>query len=86
MFEVVIVVPVYGLFIHILCIVPSPIFFFTLKKIFYLFIFGVRAREGEREGVKHQCMVASHAPPTGDLTHNPGMCPDWELNQQPFGL
>ena len=25
-------------------------------------------------------------PPTGDLAHNPGMCPDWELNQRPFGL
>ena len=25
-------------------------------------------------------MVASHAPPTGDLAHNPGMCPDWEWN------
>ena len=24
-------------------------------------------------------------PPTGDLTHNPGMCPDWELNWSPFG-
>ena len=23
--------------------------------------------------------------PTESLTHNPGMCPDWELNQQPFG-
>ena len=23
-------------------------------------------------------------PPTGDLAHNPGMCPDWELNQWPF--
>ena len=21
-----------------------------------------------------------------DLAHNPGMYPDWELNQQPFGL
>ena len=41
---------------------------------------------GEREGEKHQCVVASHVPPTGDLAcHNPGMCPDWELNQQPFG-
>ena len=37
---------------------------------------------GERE--KHQC--ASHAPPTGDLAGNPGRCPDWERNQQPFGL
>ena len=24
-------------------------------------------------------------PPTGDLAGNPGMCPDWESNQQPFG-
>ena len=23
---------------------------------------------------------------TGDLAHNPGMCPDWELNQRPSGL
>ena len=30
-------------------------------------------------------MVASHAPLTGDLAHNSGMCPYWELNQQPFG-
>ena len=42
-----------------------------------------RGREGERE--KHQCVVASHAPPTGDLARNPGMCPDWESNQQHFG-
>ena len=25
-------------------------------------------------------------PPIGDLAHNPGMCHDWELNWQPFGL
>ena len=24
--------------------------------------------------------------PTGDLSQNPGMCPDWESNQRPFGL
>ena len=24
-------------------------------------------------------------PPTGDLARNPGKCPDWELNQRPFG-
>ena len=34
---------------------------------------------------KHQCVAASHAPPTGDLAWNPGMCPDWESNQQLFG-
>ena len=30
-------------------------------------------------------MVASHEPPTEDLAHNPGICPDWESNQQLFG-
>ena len=44
-------------------------------------------RKGEREGEKHQC-VASCLPPHPhwgtSLVCNPGMCPDWELNQQPF--
>ena len=31
-------------------------------------------------------MVASRVAPTGDLARNPGMCPDWESNWQPFGL
>ena len=50
---------------------------------FYLFIFREGGREGERG--KHQCVVASCAPPTGDLAHNPGLDPDWELNCQRFG-
>ena len=28
--------------------------------------------------------IPSHTPPTGDLAHNLGMCPSWELNQWPF--
>ena len=44
-----------------------------------------RGKEGEREGEKHQCVVASRASPTGDLACNPGMCTDWESNQQLFG-
>ena len=47
-----------------------------LKKIFDLFIFRERGRVGEREEEKYQCMVASCAPPTGDLAYNPGMFPD----------
>ena len=34
---------------------------------------------------EHQ-LVASHTPPTGDLAHNPGMCPDRESNWRPFSL
>ena len=31
-------------------------------------------------------MVASRVPPSGDLAHSPGMCPDQESNQQSPGL
>ena len=58
------------------------------QKIFFLnfiYLFLERGREREREGENHQCVVASHMPPTGDLAHNPGMCPDWESNLRPFG-
>ena len=42
-------------------------------------------KEGERKGEKHQCVVASHASPTGDPSLNSGMCPDWELDWRPPG-
>ena len=54
-------------------------------KRFYLFIVRDRKRDGEREGEKHQCVVASHVLPTGDLACNPGMYPDWESNRWLFG-
>ena len=60
-------------------------YFFCLKNISFIH-FLERSREGEREGEKHQCVVASHASPTGDLVSNPDMCPDWESNWGPFGL
>ena len=53
---------------------------------FILFIYFYRGREGEREAEKPQCVVAFHVSPTGDLAHNPGMCPDWESNWQPLNL
>ena len=52
---------------------------YFLKDFTYLFL--ERRKEEEKEGEKHQCVVASHVPPTGDLAHSPGMCPDWESNQ-----
>ena len=62
------------------------IMYFSFFKRIYLFIFRERGKQGESEGEKHQCVVAFHMPPTRDLACNPGMCPDWELNRQPFGL
>ena len=41
-----------------------------------LYLFRERGREGEREGEKHPCVVASCTPPMGDLACNPGMSPD----------
>ena len=29
-------------------------------------------------------MVACRTPPNGNLARNPGICPDWELNQRPL--
>ena len=43
-----------------------------------------KGTEGEREGEKHQCVVASCVPCIGNLACNPGMCPDWEWNLRPF--
>ena len=40
--------------------------------------------ERERKGEKQQCVVASHAPPTGDLACNPGVCP--QLGIEPMTL
>ena len=50
---------------------------------FYLFIFRDRGREGGGDKEKHQFVVASHAPPTGDLARHEGMCPDWGSNRWP---
>ena len=51
-----------------------------LKKKDFIYLFLERGERREREGGKHQCVVASHTPPTGDLARIPHMCPDWELN------
>ena len=56
---------------------------YSLKDFIYLFLETGEGRD--REGEEHQCMVASHALPTAGLFHNPGMCSEWELNQQTFG-
>ena len=57
--------------------VPSGFLSFLFKR-FYLFIFGERGREGDRENII--VSVASYTCPNRDLACNPGMCPDWESN------
>ena len=54
------------------------------KKSLFIYLFLERGEGKETEEEKHQCVVASHVRPTGDLTHNPGMWPDWESNPDPL--
>ena len=61
--------------------VPSEAFVAATSHFIFLKILFIIFREGE----KHQYVVASHTPPTGDLAHNPDMCPDWESNSLSFG-
>ena len=68
---------------------PHYLYIYCFFKRFYLFSERVEGREIERKRnfnvrEKHQ-LAAPCMPPTRDLAHNPGMCPDWESNQQPFG-
>ena len=60
----------------------GALFFFKI----FIYLFLERGEGREKEVEKHQCVLASHVPPTGYLVHNPGMCPDWEWNHQRFGL
>ena len=63
---------------------PLECFISFLNFLDFIHLFLERGEGREKEGEKHQGVVASCAPPTGDLARNPGMCPDWELNWQPF--
>ena len=70
----------------------SAFFSCSFKKIFHLFIFRERGREGER-GVRRTAVWERNVnwlplvcTLTRNQTRNPRMCPDWELNQLPFTL
>ena len=58
------------------------IYIFYFIKILSSFLERGGGKEKERE--KHQGVVASPAPPTGDLAHNTGMCP--RLGTEPATL
>ena len=48
-----------------------------LRKKFFKILFIFRGEGQQKEGEKHLSVVASPAPPTGDMTRNPGVCPNW---------
>ena len=59
-------------------------FYQEFLKRFYLFIFRER-KERRMRGRETSMWESSHVSPTGDLAHNPGMCPDQKSNRQPLG-
>ena len=58
--------------------------FFFKKYFIYLFLDRGEEREKERERHKNMWLPLT-CPTLGNLARNPGMCPDWESNQQLFG-
>ena len=74
---------VYKYLVYI-CFILKKCFFSVFEYFFSIYLYLERG-QGEREGEKHKCVVASCVPPTGDLVTNPGMCPDWESNLWLFG-
>ena len=51
---------------------------FFFKDFIYLFL--ERGWEEEKEGEKHQYVAVFHLPLTGNLAHNPGLCPALGIN------
>ena len=72
---------IFGDYYSIITRILSSQRFPFFKDCIYLFLEKGKGREKERE--RNINVWVSHAPPTGDLAHNPGLCPDWESNPQP---
>ena len=70
----------------ILQIIYRRKFSFSFLKILFIYLFSKRGggREKERERNSNVWLPLTW-PPAGNVVHNPGICPDWELNQGPFG-
>ena len=67
---------------------PGPVWFgflfFSFLKKDFIYLFLEWGREGEREGEKHQYVVASLTPPTGDLARNQAFGQTWNRTRDPL--
>ena len=88
-----------GIHINTCIKILNEVIFFLISHFIYVFIslfiylkilfiyFQTEGKRGRKRGRRTPvCGCLLHAPHAGDLAQNPGMCPDWELNRQPFGL
>ena len=61
----------------------SLVILFVFKILFIYFLERGEGREKERERIINVWLPLSH-PLLGNQARNPGLCPDWESNQQHF--
>ena len=73
------VLPFRDMYVEMVCTVT--LFFFKD----FIYLFSQKGREEERKRNINVWLPLTH-PLLGTLASNPGMCPDWESNWQPFGL
>ena len=66
-----------------LCSEKLILLFYFLKGFIYLYFETRERKEKERERNINVWLPLAR-PQLGNLAHNPGMCPAWELNQWPF--
>ena len=57
----------------------------SFLKRFYFIYLQTEGKGGRKRG-RETSVWLPRVPPTGDMACNPGMCPDWEFNQQPLWL
>ena len=60
-----------------MCLSMCLLTIYLFKDFMYLFLERGEEREKERERNINVWLPLTH-PQTGDLAHNPGVCPDWE--------
>ena len=70
-----------------MCVIILFCTLFLLLLLFrFLNYFYREGKEGRKRGRETSMCGCLSCTPTGDPACNPGMCPDWESNWQPFGL
>ena len=76
-------------FLPWLCWLFFSVLIFHFLKIYFIYLFLERGEGREKERKRSVNVIEwllLRRTPTGDWTHNPGTCPDGELNQWPFNF
>ena len=64
----------------------NVLYFSVYCSFFFLLLVPERGERRDKERERNTDQLPPACAPAGDQTCDPGMCPDRELNQRPFGL